>query len=134
MHASVRNQADHAAFAGHAVDAHLHARVHGADEHVDFVALHQFVGVFNGFGGIGLVVHFEPLDFAATQFAALFVDGHAHAVFDGHAQLGKGAGVGQHQADTDFAALGQCALRHQQAGRSGAQEGSTLRQQLAARL
>jgi len=33
--------------ARHLVDAHLHARVHRADNHVDFVALDQFVGVFD---------------------------------------------------------------------------------------
>jgi hypothetical protein len=54
-----------------ALDAHLHARVHGADQHVDLVALHQAVGVLDALGRLGLVVDLEPLDVAATELAAL---------------------------------------------------------------
>jgi hypothetical protein len=74
----------------------------------------------------GLVIDLEPLDFAATQLAALFVDGHAHTVFNGHTQLGKSAGVGEHQANADLATLGQGAGRGEQAGGRGAQEGCAL--------
>ena len=123
MYASVGDDAEHTAVAGHFVDAHLHARVHSANQHIDFVALHQDVGVFDAFGWVGLVVYLEPFDFTPAKFAAFFVDGHAHTVFNGHAQLSKGAGVGQHQAHTDFIALGAGHLWQQQSGGCGANDG-----------
>ena len=54
------------------------------------------------------------------------------AIFYGHPQLGKGAGVGQHEADANLAALGQYMLRQQQAGSGGAHEGGALSQDMAA--
>ncbi|MCY1527481.1 hypothetical protein D9M68_625490 [compost metagenome] len=119
VHTGVGDQAEHAAVARHLVDAHLHARVHRAHQHVDLVALHQAVGVFDALGRVGLIVHLEELHFATTELAALFVQRHAEAVFDRHAELRKRTGVGQHEADTHLVGLRHRHLRQQQAtGRS----------------
>ena len=123
--AGVRDDAQHAALARHLLDAHLHAGVHGADDHVHLVALDQPVGVFDALGRLGFVVDLEPFDLAAAQLAAFFVDRHAKAVLDGHAQLRVGAGVGQHQADADLAGLGAGDLWQQQPGGRGAHDGGT---------
>jgi hypothetical protein len=45
--------------------------VHGADDHVDVVALDQLVDVVRGLGGVGLVVDLEELDLAAAELAAV---------------------------------------------------------------
>ena len=44
--------------------------VHGADQHVDLVALHQLVGVLRRLGRLGFVVDREVLDLAAAELAA----------------------------------------------------------------
>jgi hypothetical protein len=106
--------------------------VHRADQHVDLVALHQLVRILDTLGGLGLVVDLEPFDLPATQLAAFFVDGHVDAIFDGHAQLRIGAGVRQHQADPNLAALRPRDLRQQQAGGRGADEGGAAREDEAA--
>ena len=106
MNACIGDQVEHAALTGYFVNTHLHARVHRADQHIDLVALHQFVGVFDGFGRLGFIVHLEPFDLTSTELATLFADRHANPVFDGHAKLGKSAGIGQHEAHADLAALG----------------------------
>ena len=49
--------------------------MHGADQHIDLVALHQFVGVFNAFGWVRLVVYLEKFNLATPQLAALLIDG-----------------------------------------------------------
>ena len=128
MHARVGNQAQDAAVTGHLLYAHLHARVHRAHENVYLVTLHQAAGVFNAFGGLGLVVHFEPFNLAATELAALFVQGHAKGVFNGHTQGRKRAGVGQHEADAHFVALRANNLGQQQASGSGTDDGSAAGQ------
>ena len=102
--------------------------MHGADQHINLVALHQLVGVFDAFGRVRLVINFEKFDFTPTQLAALLVKRHAKTVFNRHAQLGKCAGVGQHQPDPYFAGLRASKLRQKQARRSCAQHGSTLGQ------
>ncbi|MNV46224.1 hypothetical protein D3C71_1380480 [compost metagenome] len=81
---------------------HRHARVHRADQHVNLVALDQAVGVFSGLGGVGLVIHLEVFDLAPTQLAALFGNVQLEAVFDGVAQRGVGAAIGQHETDFDL--------------------------------
>ena len=111
--------------ARHLVDAHLHTGVNGADQHVDLVALHQAVGVLDALGRVGFVIDLEELDLAPAQLAALFIQGHAEAVFDGHAQLREVAGVGQHEAHAQLVGLGAHDLRQQQAGRGGADHGGT---------
>ena len=115
MHARVRNQAEHAAFAGYFLNTHLHAAMHCAYQHVYFIALHQLGGVFYALGRLRFVIYFKKLYFAASQLAALLCQRHAKTVFDGHTQLRKGTGAGQHQADADFAALRACDLRQQKA-------------------
>ena len=106
--------------------------MHGADDHVHLVALHQLGRVFHAFGRIGFVVDLEPFDFAAAQLAALFVDGQAKAVFDGHTQLGEGARVGQHEADADLGALGTHDLGQQKTGGCGGDQGRAAGQDEAA--
>ena len=115
VHTCVRNEGEHTRVTCHFLDAHLNARVNGANQHIDFVALDQFVGVFDAFRGIGLIVHFEPLNVTTAQFAALLIDGHADTVFNGHTQGGESARVGEHQADANFAGLCQRQFRQQQA-------------------
>jgi hypothetical protein len=132
MHARIRDQVQHAAFARHALYAHLHAGVHGADQNVDLVTLHQPVGVLHALGRLRLVVHLEPLDLAATELAALFADRHAHAVLDGDAQLREGAGVGQHEADADLVGLRTHDLGQQQSGGSRSDDGGTAGEDEAA--
>jgi hypothetical protein len=132
MHAGVGDQAQHAGVAGDFLDAHLHAGVHGADQHVDLVALHQLLCVFNALGRLGLVVDLEVFDLAATELAALFVDRHAKAVFDRHAQLRKRAGVRQHEADAHLGGLRTHDFRQQQAGGSGADDGGAAGQNQSA--
>jgi hypothetical protein len=132
MDAGVGNQVEDAAVAGHFLDAHLDTGVHGADKHIDLVALDQAVGVFDALGRLGLVVHLEPLDLASAQLAAFFVDGHAHAVLDGHAQLGEGAGVRQHQSHTHLVALRAGDLRQKQPGGGRADEGGATGEDEAA--
>ena len=102
--------------------------MYGAHQHIDLVALHQLVGVFDAFGRVRLIIDFEKLDLAATQLAALLVERHAKTVFNCHAQLGKGAGVGQHQPDPYFARLRMRKLWQKQASGRSANQGSTLRQ------
>jgi hypothetical protein len=41
--------------------------MHGADEHVDLVALDQLVGVLGRLGRIGLVIDDDVLDLAAAS-------------------------------------------------------------------
>jgi hypothetical protein len=103
----------------HLGHAHHHAGVHSADDHIDLVALHQLVDVFRRLGGIGLVVHGDEFDFAPGEFAAALIDRQLEAVGDGHAKLGEGAGVGQHQADLELGLLRQGHGRRQQRADSG---------------
>ena len=126
--AGVGDDVQHTAVARDFLDAHLHTRVHGADQHVDLVALHQPVRVFHTLRRFGFVVHLEPFDVAAAQLAAFFVDGHAQAVLDGNAKLREGAGVRQHQAHADLGGLGAHDLRQQQAGGCGAYDGGAAGQ------
>jgi len=91
--------------------------VDGADQHVDLVALDQLVDVVGGLGRVGLVVDLHVLDLAPAELAALLVDVEPEAVLDGDAQRGVGAGVGQHEADLQFLALGLGRRRGQQRSR-----------------
>ena len=125
QHAGVGNQVEHTRVARHLVDAHLHAGVHRADEHIHLVALHQLARVLHALAGLRLVVHLEPLDLASAELAALLVDGQAHTVFNGHAQLGKCAGVGQHEPHAHLAALRTHDGGQQQARGCCANEGGT---------
>ena len=84
---------------------HGHARVHGADQHIDVVALDQFVHVVGGFGRIGLVVDLHVLDLTATDLAALLGNKQAKTVFNRRAKRGVSAGIGQHQTDLEFAGV-----------------------------
>ena len=59
---------------------HHHAGMHGADQHVDLVALHELVGVVGGLGRLGLVVDGEALDLAPAELAAVFLDRQIEAV------------------------------------------------------
>jgi hypothetical protein len=45
--------------------------MHGADQHVDVVALDQLVDVVGRLGRLGLVVDLEVLDLATAELAAL---------------------------------------------------------------
>src|SRR5256885_6889154 len=47
---------------GRARHGHGHARMHGAHQHIDLVALDQAVDVVRGLGRIGLVIDLEELD------------------------------------------------------------------------
>ena len=132
MHAGVGDQAEHARIARDLVNAHLHAGVNRAHQHIHFVALHQLAGVLNALGGLGLVIHLEVFNLAATQLATLLGNGHAKAVFNRHAQLRKRAGVGQHQADANLVGLGAGNLGQQQRGGGCADEGGTAGQDEAA--
>ncbi len=80
--------------------------MHGADQHVDFVALDELVSVLWRFGWFRFVVDGEVFQLAAAEFAAALVDGELKSVGDGGAELSIGAGVGQHQADADPLRLG----------------------------
>ncbi|XQU67757.1 hypothetical protein OJJOAM_000488 [Cupriavidus sp. H18C1] len=102
----VRDDQQRVAFLGHLDDAHLHARVHGADHHVDLVALDELVGVLGRLGRIRFIVDLEVLDLAPAQPAALLLHVHAEAVLDRRAERRVGAGVGQHEADLDLAGRG----------------------------
>ena len=95
-------------------------------------ALDQALGVFHALGGLGLIVDLEPLDVAATELAAFFVQGHAKGVLDGLADLAEGAGVGQHQAHTHFVALSPRNGGQQQAGGGRADKGGTAGEDEAA--
>ena len=81
------------------MDAHLHARVDGADQHVDLVALDEAVGVLRRVLGLGFVVELDELDLAAAELAALLRDQHLDGEVDVLAELGERARVGEHQAD-----------------------------------
>ena len=85
MDPGVGDQAEYAAVAGHFLNTHLHTRMHRADQHVHLVALDQFVGIFDAFGRLGFVVHLEVFDLAATELAALLIDGQTKSVFNGNA-------------------------------------------------
>ena len=85
--------------------AHLHTRMNRTNQHIHFVALHQFAGVFNTLRRLRLVIHFEKFDLAPTHFAAGFLQSHAKPVVNGHTQLCEGAGIGQHQANAQFGVL-----------------------------
>ena len=98
----VRNDQQGASVLGDLGHGHGNARVHAAYQHVDVVALDQFVDVVGGLGRIGLIVDLDELDLAASELATLFCNLQSKAVFDGDAECGIGAGVGQHQADFDF--------------------------------
>ena len=52
---------------------HRDARVHGADEHVDVVALDQLVDVVGRLRGFRFVVDLEVLDLAPAELAALLL-------------------------------------------------------------
>ena len=67
------------------------ARVHGADDDVDVVALDQLVDVVGGLGRVGLVVDLEVLDLAAAELAALLLNVQPEAVLDRGAERGVGA-------------------------------------------
>ena len=131
MQTSVRDDGQHAGFARYFVYAHLHAGVDSAYDHIHFVTLHQFVGVFHAFGRLGLVVHFEIFNLATAEFVAFFFQSHAKTVVAGQSQLGEGAGVGKHHAYADFGVLRAC--RQHQAGGGRAQNGSGSGQYLSAR-
>ena len=98
----VRNDQQRAGVLGDFGHGHGNARVHGAHQHVDVVALDELVDVVGGLGRVGLIVDLDELDLAASELAALFCNLQPKAVFDGDAQRGIGTGVGQHQADFDF--------------------------------
>ena len=68
------------------------------------------------------VIYAGVFNVAATEFVAFFFQRHAKTVVAGQSQLGEGAGIGQHQADTDFAALS--AGRQDQARGCRSQNGS----------
>ena len=125
MHASVWNQVEHPAVAGHLVNAHLHTGMHGAHQHIHLVALDQAGGVLDALGRVRFVVHLEELDLTPAQLAALLIERHTEAVFDRYTELGKGACVGQHEPHADLVRLGSHDLRQQQAGGSGANHGGT---------
>ena len=114
VYASVRDEAQNARVTCDLVDAHLHARMHRAHQHVNLVALHQLGGVFDAFGRLRLIVHLEVFDLAPAQLAALLGNRQAETIFDRHTQLRKSAGIGQHEANTQFAGLGAGNLRQQQ--------------------
>ena len=98
-----------AAFLGRLGHRQRHAGVHGADDHVDVVALDQLVDVVGGLGRVGLVVDLEVLDLAAAELAALLLHVELEAVLDRVAERGVGAAVRQHQADLDRPAGCACA-------------------------
>jgi hypothetical protein len=92
-----------AGFLEHLGHAHHHAGMHGADDDIDLVALHQLVDVLRRLGRIGFVIDGDEFDFAPGQLAAALFHRQLEAVGDGHAELGEGTGVGQHQADLELA-------------------------------
>jgi len=130
MHPGVGDDVDDVGVANHTVNAHLNARVDRAHEHVDLVALDHALGVFHAFGRVGFVVELEPFDFTAGEFAALLVDGHAKRVVNADAELGKGAGVGQHETNADLVALGTGDFWQQEPRGCSADHGCGLLQKL----
>ena len=108
MHASVGNDVEHTGFTCDFVDAHLHTRMNRANQDIHLVTLHQLIGVFHTFGGLGFVIYFEKLHLATTDFATRFLQSHAKAVVDGHAQLRERACVGEHQTNAQLAVLCAC--------------------------
>jgi hypothetical protein len=131
MHARIGNDAEHSGFARHLVYAHLHAGVDRANQHVNFVALNQFVGILHTFGRFRLIVNFEIFNVPATEFVAFFFQCHAKSVVTRQAKLRKRAGVRQHQPDTHFGVLGPGG-KHQ-SSRSCAQKSCGLCQYLSTR-
>ena len=73
--------------------------MHGADQHVDLVALDQAVGVLRRVLGLGLVVELDELDLAPAELAALLREQHFDGEGDVLAELGERARVGEHQPD-----------------------------------
>ena len=55
--------------------AHLHAAVHCAHQHVDFVPLDQFIGILGRLGRFGFIVDGEIFQFSTGKPAALLRDG-----------------------------------------------------------
>jgi hypothetical protein len=49
--------------------------LHGAHEHVDFVALDQFIGILGRLGRFGFIVDGEIFQFSTGKPAALLRDG-----------------------------------------------------------
>ncbi len=76
--------------------------MHGADQHIDLIALDEAIGVLGGLGRIGFVIHLEVFDLASAELAALLGNVELEAVLDGVAQRGKRAAVGQHEADLEL--------------------------------
>ncbi len=106
------------------MDAHLHAGVHRADQHVDLVALDEPVGVLGCVLGLGLVVELGEGDLAPPELAALLGDQNLDGGGDVLAQLGEGPRVGQHQADLERLRLSDGPTRRH--GRDRAQSRRTL--------
>ncbi len=87
--------------------AHEHAGVHGADDHVHLVALHEPVGVLRRLGRVGFVIHREVFDFPAAELAAALRDRQLEGIRDRGAEGGERARVGQHHADPQLRLLGE---------------------------
>ena len=90
--------------------------MHRADEHVDFVALHELVGILGRLGRLGLVVYGEVFELAPAELAAALVYRELEAVGNRRAELRVGPGVRQHQTDAELARLGEGKIRQQRAG------------------
>ena len=82
--------------------------MHAANQHIYLVALDEFVDVVSRLGRVGFVIDLEVLDLATGDLATEFGDMLAKTVFNRGAQGGKGAGVGQHQTDFEFARSLRC--------------------------
>ena len=100
--------------------------MHRADEHVDFVALHELVGILRRLGRLSFVVHGEVFELAPAELAAALVYRELETVGNRRAELRVGPGVRQHQTDADLARLGEGKIRQQRAGAEQAGGGQKL--------
>jgi hypothetical protein len=114
IEAGIGNDHQSVAFFRDLDHAHLHAAVNRADQYVDFVALHQPIGVLRRLSRFGFVIDGKVFQFAPGEFAAALRYRQFEAVGDGGAQLGVSAGVREHETDANLLGLRECRRVRQQ--------------------
>src|SRR2546423_1198372 len=77
----------------------------GNGEDVDLLSHHQLVHVGGRLGGVGLVVHGDPLDLASAEAVVALGRGQLHGIGDVVAEGRVGAGVRQEKSDPDLRRL-----------------------------
>ena len=76
--------------------------MHGADEHIDLVALDESVSIVGRLGWLGLVVHGEKFHIAPTKLTAVLLERDVEALCDRGAERRIGTGVREHQTDAQL--------------------------------